>query len=142
MRHSGHKPYKCPHCTYACIQAISLKVHVKNKHPGMGGVYSCELCLYRSVNKQQYENHVLDHKNGLIQLEQTPEGSKMQKSANNARRIKGNAEHRAQTQPKFQTVSFQSDLLQAQRPNLSSYKVCPIFRSHRLYRSPCLLSIT
>ncbi|WAR11644.1 ZB16A-like protein, partial [Mya arenaria] len=33
MRHSGLKPYQCPHCPYSCIQAISLKVHVKNKHP-------------------------------------------------------------------------------------------------------------
>lgn len=69
MRHSGLKPYKCPNCPYASIQAISLKVHVKNKHPGMGGVYSCELCSYKTVNGQQFENHLMDHKNGLIKTE-------------------------------------------------------------------------
>ena len=67
MRHTGEKPYKCPHCPYACIQAISLKVHIKNKHPGMGGIYNCSMCLYRTVNMQQYENHLKDHKNGLIE---------------------------------------------------------------------------
>ncbi|XP_060574861.1 zinc finger and BTB domain-containing protein 24-like [Ruditapes philippinarum] len=69
MRHTGQKPYRCPHCPYASIQAISLKVHVKNKHPGMGGIYCCDWCLYKTVNKQQYENHVMDHKNGLIKTE-------------------------------------------------------------------------
>ncbi|XP_053402833.1 uncharacterized protein LOC123550398 [Mercenaria mercenaria] len=69
MRHTGQKPYRCPHCPYASIQAISLKVHVKNKHPGMGGIYCCEWCLYKTVNKQQFENHQMDHKNGLIKTE-------------------------------------------------------------------------
>ena len=69
MRHTGQKPYRCPHCPYASIQAISLKVHVKNKHPGLGGIYCCDWCLYKTVNKQQYENHVMDHKNGLIKTE-------------------------------------------------------------------------
>lgn len=32
----------------------------------MGGVYSCDLCLYKTVNGQQFENHLMDHKNGLI----------------------------------------------------------------------------
>lgn len=69
MRHTGQKPYRCPHCPYASIQAISLKVHVKNKHPGMGGIFCCDLCLYRTVNEKQFENHQMDHKNGLIKTE-------------------------------------------------------------------------
>ncbi|XP_052819186.1 zinc finger and SCAN domain-containing protein 20-like [Mya arenaria] len=66
MRHSGLKPYQCPHCPYSCIQAISLKVHVKNKHPGMGGIFCCNLCLFRSVSRDQFNKHVQDHQNGLI----------------------------------------------------------------------------
>lgn len=69
MRHTGQKPYRCPHCPYASIQAISLKVHVKNKHPGMGGIFCCDLCMYRTVNQKQFENHQMDHKNGLIKTE-------------------------------------------------------------------------
>ena len=69
MRHTGHKPYKCPHCPYSCIQAISLKSHIKIKHPGQGGVFCCNLCLYRTINETQYNNHLKDHENGLIETE-------------------------------------------------------------------------
>lgn len=66
MRHTGHKPYKCQYCPYACIQAISLKCHMKNKHPGLAGVFFCELCQYRTVSKQNFNNHQKDHQNGLL----------------------------------------------------------------------------
>lgn len=66
MRHTGTKPYKCPHCPYACIQAISYKMHLKNKHPGMEGLYACSLCTFRSVSKDNYINHMSDHKRGAI----------------------------------------------------------------------------
>ncbi|XP_067120514.1 uncharacterized protein [Centruroides vittatus] len=66
MRHTGTKPYKCPHCPYACIQAISYKMHLKNKHPGMEGLYACALCTFRSVSKDNYINHMSDHKRGAI----------------------------------------------------------------------------
>lgn len=66
MRHSGTKPYKCPHCPYACIQAISYKMHMKNKHPGLDGLYACSLCSFRSVSKENYTNHMSDHKRGFL----------------------------------------------------------------------------
>lgn len=66
MRHTGQKPYKCPHCPYSCIQAICFKTHMKNKHFGAQGIFCCDLCSYKSVNEQKYLNHVRDHKNGLI----------------------------------------------------------------------------
>lgn len=66
MRHTGTKPYKCPHCPYACIQAISYKTHLKNKHPGMEGLFACTLCSFRSVSKDNYINHMSDHKRGVI----------------------------------------------------------------------------
>ncbi|XP_064468134.1 zinc finger protein 142-like [Ornithodoros turicata] len=66
MRHSGTKPYKCPHCPYACIQAISYKTHMKNKHPGLEGLYACSLCNFRSVSKENFVNHMSDHKNGIL----------------------------------------------------------------------------
>ena len=72
MRHTGYRPYKCPHCPYACIQAISLKVHIKNKHPGGEGVYLCHMCFYKTLNKTLYEDHLRDHKNGLIETLDPP----------------------------------------------------------------------
>ena len=66
MRHTGDKPYQCPHCSYACIQAVSLKLHLKSKHPGSDRFYSCNKCAYRSVNKTLYTNHMRDHDMGLI----------------------------------------------------------------------------
>ncbi|KAJ8302895.1 hypothetical protein KUTeg_019291 [Tegillarca granosa] len=66
MRHTGQKKYQCQYCGYACIQAISLKMHVKNKHPGSKGVFCCNICTFRTVNEKNYNNHIEDHKNGLI----------------------------------------------------------------------------
>lgn len=71
MRHSGIKPYKCPHCSYACIQAISYKTHMKNKHPGMDGLFCCNLCSFRSVSRDNYENHMSDHQRGAIPVKTT-----------------------------------------------------------------------
>lgn len=66
MRHTGDKPYQCPHCSYACIQAVSLKLHLKSKHPGSDKSYSCTKCPYRTVNKALFINHTRDHEMGLI----------------------------------------------------------------------------
>ncbi|KAG8192887.1 hypothetical protein JTE90_014663 [Oedothorax gibbosus] len=62
MRHTGDKPYKCPHCPYACIQAISYKTHLRNKHPGMDGLYSCNMCTFKTVSKDNFLHHTADHK--------------------------------------------------------------------------------
>lgn len=69
MRHTGEKPYKCLYCAYSCIQAISLKTHLKNKHPGCEGIYLCDSCQYQTVNKQHWLSHLEDHKNNLINNE-------------------------------------------------------------------------
>ncbi|XP_021347065.1 zinc finger protein 652-A-like [Mizuhopecten yessoensis] len=67
MRHSGQKPYKCQFCGYSCIQAISIKMHMKNKHPGGNiGVFCCDICTFRTVNEVSFKGHMEDHKNGLI----------------------------------------------------------------------------
>lgn len=71
MRHTGEKPYKCKYCKYSAIQAISLKTHMRNKHPGCEGVFACESCPYRTVNEQHFTDHLKDHKNGLITNVQT-----------------------------------------------------------------------
>ncbi len=39
---------------------------MKNKHPGCDGVFSCDTCHYRTVNKTYWEHHLEDHKNGLV----------------------------------------------------------------------------
>ncbi|MPC66675.1 Zinc finger protein 407 [Portunus trituberculatus] len=36
MQHSGVRPYRCPYCDYASIQSTTFKVHLKDKHPGLG----------------------------------------------------------------------------------------------------------
>ncbi|PSN32351.1 hypothetical protein C0J52_21637 [Blattella germanica] len=66
MRHSGDKPYKCPHCTYACIQSSTYKVHLNTKHKGLetGLLFSCHMCSFRSVRKDNYLAHVAEHEIG------------------------------------------------------------------------------
>lgn len=66
MRHTGQRLYKCSCCPYTCIQAISIKMHMKNKHPNAPGIFCCNECTYRTVNEQFFKNHIEDHKNGLI----------------------------------------------------------------------------
>lgn len=67
MRHTGQRQYKCQLCAYTCIQTISLKTHMRNKHPNAEGVvYLCQLCKFCTINKQIYDNHMADHNNGLI----------------------------------------------------------------------------
>ena len=104
MRHTGHRPYKCPHCPYSCIQAISLKVHIKNKHPGQEGVYHCHLCLYRTLSKKYFDNHLQDHKNGLV--ETLEPGEQMIQKAIRTRRQK------SVIKPQFTSVSVHPSLLQ------------------------------
>lgn len=73
MRHTGQRQYKCQLCSYTCIQTISLKTHMRNKHPKAEGIHMCPLCKFRSVNKQMYDNHMEDHRNGLV-----PETTKLE----------------------------------------------------------------
>nr|KAG5695556.1 hypothetical protein BaRGS_033978 [Batillaria attramentaria] len=66
MRHTGQRQYKCQLCSYTCIQTISLKTHMRNKHPNAEGIHICPYCKFRTVNKRIYNNHMSDHRNGLI----------------------------------------------------------------------------
>ncbi|XP_005107773.1 uncharacterized protein LOC101845953 [Aplysia californica] len=67
MRHTGQKQYQCTLCPYTCIQSISLKQHMKHKHPGAaGGIFQCSRCPFRTINQTFYNNHIQDHKKGLI----------------------------------------------------------------------------
>lgn len=34
-RHTGDKPFKCPHCDYRATQRGPLKYHIKAKHPDL-----------------------------------------------------------------------------------------------------------
>jgi len=72
MRHTGQKPYRCSFCDYTAIQAISLKTHVRAKHPavtssaaaaGATSVYSCQSCSYQTVNRRSWLGHLEDHRN-------------------------------------------------------------------------------
>ncbi|GFR59697.1 zinc finger protein 813-like [Elysia marginata] len=67
MRHTGQKQYRCTQCPYTCIQSISLKQHMRHKHPGTSaGIFQCSRCPFRSINQTIYFAHVQDHKKGLI----------------------------------------------------------------------------
>ncbi|XP_046602032.1 zinc finger protein 569 isoform X1 [Neodiprion lecontei] len=66
MRHTGVRPYKCPHCSYSAIQSNSYKNHLRSKHPLLAGVYTCDLCPFKTVNKESYVQHVGNHEKGLI----------------------------------------------------------------------------
>jgi len=69
MRHTGQRPYRCALCNYTAIQAISLKSHMRSKHPystamasttpaaGTTAVYSCQFCRYQTVNHQSWLYH-------------------------------------------------------------------------------------
>ncbi|CAN8024787.1 unnamed protein product, partial [Ixodes persulcatus] len=50
----------------ACATAISYKMHMKNKHPGLEGLFACSLCNFRSVSKENFTNHMSDHKRGIL----------------------------------------------------------------------------
>ncbi|XP_059148906.1 zinc finger protein 652-like isoform X2 [Physella acuta] len=67
MRHTGQKQYRCTQCPYTCIQSISLKQHMRHKHPGTSaGIFQCSRCPFRTINQGIYGNHMQDHKKGLI----------------------------------------------------------------------------
>ena len=67
MRHTGQRPYQCPHCQYSCIQSISYKNHLRSKHPGMKGSYSCHECGFRTVSEENLLTHLSDHATGIIE---------------------------------------------------------------------------
>ncbi|XP_035736390.1 zinc finger protein 729-like [Vespa mandarinia] len=48
--HTGTKPYKCRHCTYACNTLENLRKHVLSKtlHPGKT-IYECDFCVTKTT---------------------------------------------------------------------------------------------
>ncbi|XP_070160861.1 zinc finger protein 64-like isoform X2 [Polyergus mexicanus] len=66
MQHTGFRPYKCPHCSYTAIQSSSYKNHLKSRHPLLSGLFTCDLCLFKTVKNESYIQHVRDHEKGLI----------------------------------------------------------------------------
>ena len=66
MRHSGEKKYKCPYCSYSCIQATSYKVHIRRKHPphadqSSGVVWNCNKCLFKTLKESNFLAHLVEH---------------------------------------------------------------------------------
>ncbi len=63
MRHSGEKKYKCPLCTYSCIQATTYKVHVRRKHSSDadGIVFHCTRCLFKTLKEGNFLAHLAGH---------------------------------------------------------------------------------
>lgn len=63
---TGFRPYKCPHCSYTAIQSSSYKNHLKSRHPLLSGLFTCDLCPFKTVKNESYIQHVRDHEKGLI----------------------------------------------------------------------------
>ena len=64
MRHSGAKKYKCPYCSYSCIQATSYKIHIRRKHPPHAAeqvMFQCSKCVFRTVNQGNFLAHLVEH---------------------------------------------------------------------------------
>lgn len=66
MRHTGERPYKCPYCSYSSIQSNCYKAHLRNRHPGESGLFSCSSCTFQTINQDTYVQHVADHQKGLV----------------------------------------------------------------------------
>ncbi|KAK7022792.1 hypothetical protein SK128_004684, partial [Halocaridina rubra] len=65
MQHTGIRPYRCPYCDYASIQATTFKVHLRDKHPSLaqvnGIVFTCGVCKFETIKKDNYLAHVAEH---------------------------------------------------------------------------------
>ena len=63
MRHSGEKKYKCPYCSYSCIQATSFKAHIRRKHQPHAEqvVFQCTKCDFRTVSQGNFLAHLVEH---------------------------------------------------------------------------------
>ena len=89
MRHTGQKSYGCSFCAYTCIQAASLKLHIRSKHPNSTtqpivadtvplpsskatSVYTCPICRYQTVNQRSYQSHVINH--GIVPASEVSNG--------------------------------------------------------------------
>nr|XP_045608005.1 uncharacterized protein LOC123764362 isoform X2 [Procambarus clarkii] len=68
MQHTGVRPYRCPYCDYASIQSTTFKVHLKDKHPGLaqldGIMFTCGVCSFKTVKRDNYLAHVAEHSRG------------------------------------------------------------------------------
>uniref|UniRef100_A0A0P4WMX8 C2H2-type domain-containing protein n=1 Tax=Scylla olivacea TaxID=85551 RepID=A0A0P4WMX8_SCYOL len=68
MQHSGVRPYRCPYCDYASIQSTTFKVHLKDKHPGLaqidGIMFTCGVCSFKTVKRDNFLAHVAEHSRG------------------------------------------------------------------------------
>lgn len=72
---TGFRPYKCPHCSYTAIQSSSYKNHLKSRHPLSSGLFTCDLCPFKTVKNESYIQHVTDHENGLIKPNVSKKGN-------------------------------------------------------------------
>ncbi|CAG5114482.1 unnamed protein product [Candidula unifasciata] len=106
MRHTGQKQYRCTQCPYTCIQSISLKQHMRHKHPGTtAGIFQCSRCPFRTINQEIYSNHVQDHKKGLIPDKVVPQRLELPKAKRIPRRLQaGSAKRHAAGQSVVETL--------------------------------------
>lgn len=63
---------------------------MKNKHPGLEGLYACTVCNFRSVSKENYTNHMSDHKRGIL-APSAPPGDDASAEATSAAATEGEA---------------------------------------------------
>nr|CAD7427526.1 unnamed protein product [Timema monikensis] len=65
--HSRLRPHLCNYCGYSASSRSTLKMHMRT-HTGLESslMFSCWMCSFRSVKKENYLAHVANHETGAI----------------------------------------------------------------------------
>ncbi|MPC33132.1 RE1-silencing transcription factor [Portunus trituberculatus] len=59
-KHTGEKPYTCPHCPYQSTVSSHIKRHLKTHNDGEKDL-TCAQCFYRTRDQEDLLRHVRMH---------------------------------------------------------------------------------
>ncbi|MEQ2164308.1 hypothetical protein GOODEAATRI_005339 [Goodea atripinnis] len=66
--HTGERPHKCKHCSYAAADSSSLKKHLRIHYDERP--FKCQICPYASRNSSQLTVHLRSHTDAPFQCQQ------------------------------------------------------------------------
>lgn len=68
MIHNKEVKYKCPCCSFQCIQSTNYRNHILKNHPESSSdlMFMCDKCSFITVNKKMFGMHCLNHNNNQI----------------------------------------------------------------------------